>query len=124
MGADRGIVRPERERRAHRRAGVDAAADDDLSVPEGTNRGHESERRQQARMSARARRHEHQPVYAERRRLAGMLDRDDVGKDEAAIAVTRLDHFARPRSEAHTSELQSLMRTSYAVFCLKKNMNK
>src|SRR3546814_5595792 len=24
------------------------------------------------------------------------------------------------RSEAHTSELQSLMRTSYAVFCLKK----
>src|SRR3546814_1166291 len=29
-------------------------------------------------------------------------------------------HFA-PRSEEHTSELQSLMRISYAVFCLKKN---
>src|SRR3546814_15902789 len=31
--------------------------------------------------------------------------------------------FALPlsRSEEHTSELQSLMRTSYAVFCLKKN---
>src|SRR3546814_9034640 len=28
-----------------------------------------------------------------------------------------------PRSEEHTSELQSLMRTSYAVFCLKKNTN-
>src|SRR3546814_7078515 len=27
---------------------------------------------------------------------------------------------ARPRSEEHTSELQSLMRTTYAVFCLKK----
>src|SRR3546814_8742767 len=27
----------------------------------------------------------------------------------------------RPRSEEHTSELQPLMRTSYAVFCLKKN---
>src|SRR3546814_3491286 len=27
----------------------------------------------------------------------------------------------RARSEEHTSELQSLMRTSYAVFCLKKN---
>src|SRR3546814_6534481 len=27
---------------------------------------------------------------------------------------------ARNRSEEHTSELQSLMRTSYAVFCLKK----
>src|SRR3546814_3396626 len=28
--------------------------------------------------------------------------------------------FSRPRSEEHTSELQSLMRISYAVFCLKK----
>src|SRR3546814_3436519 len=27
---------------------------------------------------------------------------------------------AHPRSEEHTSELQSLMRISYAVFCLKK----
>src|SRR3546814_1588301 len=29
-----------------------------------------------------------------------------------------------PRSEEHTSELQSLMRNSYAVFCLKKKKNK
>src|SRR3546814_3144241 len=28
------------------------------------------------------------------------------------------------RSEEHTSELQSLMRISYAVFCLKKKKNK
>src|SRR3546814_4031731 len=28
------------------------------------------------------------------------------------------------RSEEHTSELQSLMRSSYAVFCLKKKTNK
>src|SRR3546814_8227476 len=28
--------------------------------------------------------------------------------------------FSRSRSEEHTSELQSLMRISYAVFCLKK----
>src|SRR3546814_1890711 len=28
------------------------------------------------------------------------------------------------RSEEHTSELQSLLRTSYAVFCLKKTKNK
>src|SRR3546814_8418056 len=28
--------------------------------------------------------------------------------------------FGGPRSEEHTSELQSLMRISYAVFCLKK----
>src|SRR3546814_2824191 len=30
----------------------------------------------------------------------------------------------RPRSEEHTSEVQSLMRISYAVFCLKKKKNK
>src|SRR3546814_2188317 len=30
----------------------------------------------------------------------------------------------RVRSDEHTSELQSLMRTSYAVFCLKKKKNK
>src|SRR3546814_4428736 len=34
-------------------------------------------------------------------------------------------HFLRPclRSEEHTSELQSLMRISYAVFCLNKKNN-
>src|SRR3546814_4076539 len=31
---------------------------------------------------------------------------------------------ARTRSEEHTSELQSLMRISYAVFCLKKKINR
>src|SRR3546814_3440892 len=31
--------------------------------------------------------------------------------------------FETPRSEEHTSELQSLMRISYAVFCLKKKNN-
>src|SRR3546814_3746573 len=31
---------------------------------------------------------------------------------------------ARQRSEEHTFELQSLMRNSYAVFCLKKKTNK
>src|SRR3546814_2829105 len=33
----------------------------------------------------------------------------------------RILHRAGERSEEHTSELQSLMRISYAVFCLKKN---
>src|SRR3546814_10908600 len=32
-------------------------------------------------------------------------------------------HQPRDRSEEHTSELQSLMRISYAVFCLKKKKN-
>src|SRR3546814_4844564 len=47
----------------------------------------------------------------------------------ALILVQRAFHGApaegasplKDRSEEHTSELQSLMRTSYAVFCLKKN---
>src|SRR3546814_10109695 len=33
-------------------------------------------------------------------------------------------HGAKRRSEEHTSELQSLMRISYAVFCLKKKKTK
>src|SRR3546814_4162453 len=36
---------------------------------------------------------------------------------------SRSVHAGR-RSEEHTSELQSLLRTSYAVFCLKKKMKK
>src|SRR3546814_4323098 len=35
-----------------------------------------------------------------------------------------LSDLASARSEEHTSELQSLMRISYAVFCLKKKTNK
>src|SRR3546814_2886162 len=34
--------------------------------------------------------------------------------------IVRLRAARSPRSEEHTSELQSLMRISYAVFCLKK----
>src|SRR3546814_5342188 len=34
---------------------------------------------------------------------------------------TKRDSASSGRSEEHTSELQSLMRISYAVFCLKKN---
>src|SRR3546814_6304770 len=41
---------------------------------------------------------------------------------EGASARRRfLDRLTLARSEEHTSELQSLMRISYAVFCLKKN---
>src|SRR3546814_2321059 len=36
----------------------------------------------------------------------------------------RVEVRARSRSEEHTSELQSLMRISYAVFCLKKKKMK
>src|SRR3546814_2394439 len=45
--------------------------------------------------------------------LAGFSDEREPAAAEADI-----------RSEEHTSELQSLMRSSYAVFCLKKKKNK
>src|SRR3546814_4934998 len=38
--------------------------------------------------------------------------------------LTHLRRHSIERSEEHTSELQSLMRISYAVFCLKKKNNK
>src|SRR3546814_4912880 len=44
------------------------------------------------------------------------------------LSVASRKQTAKPpatlRSEEHTSELQSLMRISYAVFCLKKKKNK
>src|SRR3546814_1351147 len=76
------------------------------------------------------------------RNKAAVLERDQLIADLGILAVPNgpleilLDHFGvdrvaevtgrarrvtyRPRSEEHTSELQSLMRNSYAVFCLKK----
>src|SRR3546814_9752813 len=42
-----------------------------------------------------------------------------------ALAIAQLLTCTRPvRSEEHTSELQSLMRNSYAVFCLKKKKHR
>src|SRR3546814_6570691 len=43
-----------------------------------------------------------------------------VGAEIQHIIAVRQVHLGRLRSEEHTSELQSLMRISYAVFCLKK----
>src|SRR3546814_7320341 len=40
------------------------------------------------------------------------------------VPVEELSQVLRRRSEEHTSELQSLMRISYAVFCLKKKTHK
>src|SRR3546814_5522972 len=44
------------------------------------------------------------------------LTRGDEPSPTRSSVLVRLSH----RSEEHTSELQSLMRISYAVFCLKK----
>src|SRR3546814_1885842 len=71
------------------------------------------------------------------RRDEQILGCDEFGDGEAVVHLQHADLFARiahtglfisalggdPRSEEHTSELQSLMRISYAVFCLKKKKN-
>src|SRR3546814_2342997 len=46
---------------------------------------------------------------------------DAIAQAKREHAADRSDRRERSRSEEHTSELQSLMRISYAVFCLKKN---
>src|SRR3546814_8088653 len=43
------------------------------------------------------------------------------GSELAPVDAGTLPTIPAERSEEHTSELQSLMRNSYAVFCLKKN---
>src|SRR3546814_3146352 len=47
------------------------------------------------------------------------------GVDSSAVVALMAEASAKAvkRSEEHTSELQSLMRISYAVFCLKKKTN-
>src|SRR3546814_6975170 len=51
------------------------------------------------------------PVAGRTQYLRGIFDNGEVAP------------LPNQRSEEHTSELQSLMRTSYAVFCLKKKHN-
>src|SRR3546814_10318103 len=43
-----------------------------------------------------------------------------LGRENCTVGALRAQAAAKGRSEEHTSELQSLMRISYAVFCLKK----
>src|SRR3546814_978156 len=54
------------------------------------------------------------------RRGSRRFCRRRVARDAWRRAAARLVRRCADRSEEHTSELQSLMRISYAVFCLKK----
>src|SRR3546814_1118124 len=53
--------------------------------------------------------------YESERFVLGRLDNDVIG-----LGIADLEFVHGHRSEEHTSELQSLMRISYAVLCLKK----
>src|SRR3546814_7335370 len=69
-----------------------------------------------------------QPVPLRRGDSPGGSDPVGLRLDGRGRLHQRLDRPppqpAEPRSEEHTSELQSLMRISYAVFCLKKKNKK
>src|SRR3546814_4124324 len=54
------------------------------------------------------------------RHFARALERTGFAEAPSALDMARLGFHVCDRSEEHTSELQSLMRISYAVFCLKK----
>src|SRR3546814_7561655 len=59
--------------------------------------------------------------------IVDAVDAGTLDQAQEVLAAGRIDVDRAPvaglpeRSEEHTSELQSLMRISYAVFCLKKN---
>src|SRR3546814_3934739 len=67
-----------------------------------------------------------QTAFQHPMKLEGLARRDTQGV--AAMCASKfveLQPLCRAaRSEEHTSELQSLMRISYAVFCLKKKTNR
>src|SRR3546814_3638262 len=56
-------------------------------------------------------------------RLDALVERALAANTDLRVAAANLERaraILRERSEEHTSELQSLMRSSYAVFCFKK----
>src|SRR3546814_10385865 len=75
-------------------------------------------------------------MLAQQRLQRARLNRDDAGNPDGRYTLATsaqpccqcygatiwagIDRLLIGRSEEHTSELQSLMRISYAVFCLKK----
>src|SRR3546814_7157138 len=62
-------------------------------------------------------------AHVDGKRRARISQRTPVKIQRFAFARMSRDEL-QSRSEEHTSELQSLMRISYAVFCLKKKKNK
>src|SRR3546814_5209648 len=70
----------------------------------------------------------HSVVGLYRWRLRSCFCLCDADRDQSRLSAeywrAAIDRMAglRSRSEEHTSELQSLMRISYAVFCLKKKI--
>src|SRR3546814_10628027 len=63
----------------------------------------------------------YQPIVdVARERISGFEALIRWERDGGGVSPTKFIPIAEERSEEHTSELQSLMRISHAVFCLKK----
>src|SRR3546814_9637985 len=60
------------------------------------------------------------PMWLVRSMYNAYTDHDPVDFAGAGAVLAQLGEHYAGRSEEHTSELQSLMRISYAVFCLQK----
>src|SRR3546814_3708607 len=93
---------------------------------QGTDRGQHAGDRA-APLLVRAERHRHRALFLSGRgtaRLSGLPPTGGIHDDESRQPPHQPlgDVQASRRSEEHTSELQSLMRISYAVFCLKKKI--
>src|SRR3546814_6352907 len=67
--------------------------------------------------------HHLEEIYDENQDDRRYVDAAEIGHEATDRPERRLRHPPE-RSEEHTSELQSLMRISYAVFCLKKKKSK
>src|SRR3546814_2430461 len=82
---------------------------------------HESDRDRIAAEEAGEHLPEQLPVQHDDREDRARLDSDVEDRPARGVITEQLGR--EDRSEEHTSELQSLMRISYAVFCLKKKHN-
>src|SRR3546814_3950813 len=74
--------------------------------------------RRHARLLAQGKRYRVERYHHDRQRRHDLCAEVSMGTLARSLASSRVRTAGR--SEEHTSELQSLMRISYAVFCLKK----
>src|SRR3546814_4367301 len=94
--------------RFHARAGELVAAMEELETETASSGGEAAGR---LRINA--------PLTFGNLHLAPLWPRFTAANPKVSLDITLNDRMVDLRSEAHTSELQSLMRSSYAVFCLK-----